>query len=179
MRRADPILSQLLSEAHQALDAMEAPGGPDAAGPFLSRLFHVGARLHRDPGLLQVESVQGLLARAAAPNFWAGLHIQAYARALDEMNFGSWEVGTDAGVFSIDHWARSCTERSALEFALELLPGLFFESAKAEASETLYEADAHFKAKIDRFDALPHPEQTPAGVPLSHWWWRYEGGEED
>ena len=176
MRLEDPILSQLLPEMHQALDAMQAPvGGHDAAGPFLSRLFHLGARLHRSPSLLEHEEVQRLLARGQAPHSGAALSILAYARGLEELNAQTWEERVAGHAFSIDHWARACTERSALEFALEFVLGLI-QSVGPAIAEVLARSDAHFKAKIER-GATPHPEQIPPGVPLSHWWWRYEGGE--
>lgn len=177
----DPILIQLISEMHPELDAMQAPSShsnPDVAGPFLSRLFHLGARLHRDPRLLGHQEVQRLLARGALPDVRVGQSIREYARGLEDLNHEPWELESDWGAFLIDHWARACTERSALEFALELFPGLFSEGARGEIGETLAQSDAHFKAKVES-GVQGHPEQIPSGVPLSHWWWRYEGGQGD
>lgn len=175
MRLEDPILSQLLSEMHRALDSMRGEGGHDAAGPFLSRLFHLGARLHRDPRLLEHEEVRRLLARNSSPHPGDAAHILAYARGLEDLNAQPWEEQVAGQAFAIDHWARACTERSALEFVLEFFPGLI-ESVRPLIAETLAQSDAHFKAKVER-GVLGHPEQIASGVPLSHWWWRYENGE--
>jgi hypothetical protein len=67
-----------------------------------------------------------------------------------------------------DAWREACTARSAVQFAIDLYLSGSPPPDSAADLEYLDDLLDH----VARRDAPTTPDQAPARVPISHWWWR-------
>ena len=170
-------LDELIEQAEEALQAMWSPPSglyrPEHA--FMSRFFQLALLLERDAAARSDPRLQQFLQACRSELAWAALPLEACARDLDESVVEPWDIGAEMSLLTLDRWADVCRRRSALEFLADHFPNLPFLSEEGALRQALHKVDAALRAKVERGEAIPHPEQAPEGTPASHWWWRCEG----
>ncbi|HEV7681139.1 MAG TPA: hypothetical protein VGO68_03380 [Pyrinomonadaceae bacterium] len=156
-------LSTLLNSMLEDLAAM-SHGGPvgkleEEADLFMINLFRLGVELHSNPSLGASEEYERFLEVSS----------EGLARVLPHLNYFIDRFRSKLYGGSIWDWKAIAEKRSGLAFLFELYRDTpfaeFLPFVEMNNVDTAVRTQAAFEGYV-------RPEEIPAGLPVSHWWWR-------
>jgi len=160
---AAPDLEPLLAELREIAGAFKRDGWEAdvaRADAFVERLYDVGLALQLDPALRERHAWRAFR-DATAPQVASNAGgLIRYAHALDSRLHDTFELP--------DEWQRISRRRSALAFLVALYAGTDLDEWRGDLESDDLDEVLRYRCKTDGYVA---PDDIPAGIPRSHWWW--------
>jgi hypothetical protein len=163
------MIDDVLSRARDLADRLDrAADDRDALaylGEFVAAQQGIANALYADDALRYTPEVEAYL-DACAPILSRRRHL--LARIVSDIQ------RPISGALEADEWFIACGRRSAIESLREVFAGSEVEDELARNLDTEV-LDARMR-EIGEVEGPVAPERVPAGIPDSHWWWRYPAG---